>query len=350
MKKILLVCFIAVTAILNSCSSEYEVLKSVDAVILRTDSSVKLIGEEMTFTATNSDGEDLTSESTFFVNGTEIEGHTFTSEVVGSFTITASYLNVNSEPVVVNFHDGSEVNFAKNLLIEDYTGTWCGYCPRVAHAIELVKNQTTNVVPVAIHRVSSNPDDASYDPYNFDSEVLENLINVPGYPKGLLNRSTLWNFPEPNNVNQAIALTQGENPKLGLAMTSTVSGNNLSLDVNVKFAKDFSGMKLVVYVLENGLIHEQHNYTSFYNGEDLIANYEHNHVLRACLTPLLGEAVADAETKTGKTYKRTFNVPLPTNIANTSKIEFVAFLINANNEAVNVRKSNPGETQAFEEL
>ncbi len=72
---------------------------------------------------------------------------------------------------------------------------------------------------------------------------------------------------EPDHVAQAIALTQGENPKLGIAMTSAVANGNITLDVNVMFGKDFTNsLKLVVYVLEDGLKHDQHNYTSYYDG------------------------------------------------------------------------------------
>ena len=337
--------------IVSSCSSDYEILDSLGAIILTADNSIKTINEEVTFTVKDNEGNDITAESVIYINGEAIEGNSFTSSTVGEFTVTAVSSGITSEPLTIRFHDGSEINFNKRVLIEDYTGTWCGYCPRVAFGIEQAKEQSDNVVAVAIHRASLNPNDPSYDPYTFDSGELEDFINIPGYPKGLLNRVTQWNYPEPNNINQVIALTQGENPKMGLAMTSSVSDNTISLDVNVKFGKDFSNeLKLVVYVLENGLIHYQHNYTTYYDGIDPIPAFEHNHVLRECLTPLMGENIPGNEASILNVYTKSFNIAVPATIENANNIEFVAFVTDAAGNTLNVRSAHPNEEQDFEEL
>lgn len=336
---------------LVSCSPDYEIKPSFESIILTADSSSKLVGETITLTVTNNTGDVLTDDATIYVDGNAIDGNTFTSDAVGSHTITATYESAESEPLTVTFSAEPQVLFRKRVLIEDYTGTWCGYCPRVAHAIELVQQQTEYAVAVAIHRPSSSSSSPVYDPYNFPgAEELEGVIGLAGYPNGMLNRMTQWTTPEPNNVGQAIALTQGENPKTGLAMASTVSGNSISLDVKVKFSKDFSNLKLVVYVLENGLIYDQKNYTTFYGGVSTIPNFVHNHTLRACLTPIMGEAISNSETVDGNTYSRSFNVPVPANVANAGKIEFVAFVVDAQGNAVNVRKAARDENQDFEEL
>ncbi|AXG73491.1 hypothetical protein DVK85_04285 [Flavobacterium arcticum] len=351
MKKSLFLFFALASILLSSCSSDYEILKSADSIILTADSSIKIIDESIVFTVKDNDGNDLTEDATIYIDGNTLEGNTFTSSTVGQFTVTAKYFGAESEELPIRFHDGSEVNFNKRVLIEDYTGTWCGYCPRVAFGIEQVKTQSDNVVAVAIHRASLNPNDPSYDPYTFDSTELENFINIPGYPKGLINRLTQWNYPEPNNLNQVIALTQGDNPKLGLAMKSSQDGNNLAIDVKVMFGKDFNNnMKMVVYILEDGLIHEQHNYTTYYDGIDVLEGFEHNHVLRACITPLMGEDIPSNQTTILNTYTRTFNVTVPETVENASKLEFVAFVTDADGNVLNVRSSHPGDEQEFEIL
>ncbi|MXN91446.1 Omp28-related outer membrane protein [Flavobacterium sp. Sd200] len=349
MKKILALLFITALVIFG-CSRDYEILESSDSVILTADSSVKRTGQTITFTVRDNNGVEHTNDAVFFVDGVAIEGNTLTSEIVKTFTITAKYYNLSSESLEVSFGDGSELNFRKRLLIEDYTGTWCGYCPRVAHAINLVHTQSEDVVTVAIHRPSSNPSSIVYDPYNYDASALEATLNIPSYPKGFLNRRIVWSNPEPNNIAQAIALTQGANPKLGLALKPVVSNGNITVDVSAKFGQDFSNLKLVVYVLENGLIYEQHNYTTYFDGVDVIPDFEHNHVLRACLTPILGEEVPAAQTKLYDIYTKTFSIPAPANIANIANVEFVAFLLDQDGKAINVRKAAPGDVQEFEEL
>lgn len=343
-----------VTALLIviGCSTDYEILESQTNISLTADKSVQVIGNPVTFTVKDTKGNDLTEEAEFYVDGTKTEGNTFTSDVVGNFEVKAVYNGVTSSPLMINYHDGTGINFRKRMLIEDYTGTWCGWCPRVAYAIEQVHHQSEDAIAVAIHGPKSNPSETGYDPYTFDTSAFEKEMNLaPGYPKGYLNRNIQWAFPEPDNLNQAIALTQGENPKLGVAMTSTVANGNITMDVNVMFGKDFSNnIKLVVYVLENGLIYEQHNYTSYYDGVDLLEDYEHNHVLRACLTPMTGEAISADQTKIGQTYTRTFNVAVPANIANAANIEFVAFVVDETGRVINIRKTAPGETQEVELL
>jgi thiol-disulfide isomerase/thioredoxin len=348
MKKNLILLFVA-SLIFAACSKDYDVLPSVGTITLTADSSVKITGENITFTVKDNNGVDFTPEAVILVDDAPIEGNTYTNDVVSTHTVKATYAGLTSEPVTIRFHDGTEVNFVKRALVEDYTGTWCGYCPRVAHSIEEAKAQSDKIVPVAIHRASSNPNSSIYDPYNYDTQELEDFIAVVGYPKGMLNRITQWKFPENENVGQAIALTQGDNPKLGLAISSTVSGNNVSVTVDTKFSKDFSDLKLVVYLLENGLVHEQHNYTDFYGGVSVIADFEHNHVLREPLTPLLGEAVTGATTS-GKVYSKTYSIAMPGNVTNGAKVEFVAFMVDASGNAINVRKAAIGETQTFEEL
>lgn len=336
--------------LINSCSEDYKVLESVNEIITTADNSFTLINNEVTFSSFSSTGEDITSVCEYFVNGTLLEGNTFTSGTVGEFTVTARYSAVTSSPIIITFHDGTQVNFRKRVLIEDYTGTWCGYCTRVAYAIEQVLAISNDVVTVAIHRSSSVPTNANYDPYNYDTSELENLIPVSGYPKGLINRFTIWSTPQENNISQVTSLTQGANPKLGLALNTTVNGNNMTIDVNVKFSNNFSGLKLVVYVLENGLVYPQKNYTSYYGGINPLPNYVHNHTLRSCITNLLGDAIDNNETTSGNVYSRSFNMPVPANVISADNIEFVAFVVDQNGNTLNVRKAAKNETQAFEEL
>lgn len=350
MKKIIIACLTILSLFTLSCNEQYTLVNTVATIFVTTENTSKLIGQEFAFTVKNDAGQDVTTSAIIYVNDAQITSNTFVSNQVGSYQVKAEYLGIISELITVSYFDGTEVNFIKRVLIEDYTGTWCGFCPRVSWAIGLVNNQTNKAVPVAIHRASSNPTSNNYDPFNFDATILENLINIPGYPKATLNRITQWNFPEPNNVTQALNFTQGANPKLGLAVNAALANNQLSVDVKVKFSNTFSDLKLVVYILENGLIYDQYNYTNYYNAVHPLVNYTHNHVLRHCMTPLLGEAIANIETVPANVYDKNFTIAIPSNIANSQNIEFVAFVIGADNKVINVRKAIINEQQTFEEL
>lgn len=232
--------------------------------------------------------------------------------------------------------------FQKRVLIEDFTGTWCGYCPRVAYGIDQVMLQTTKAVPVAIHQQSS-----SFDPYHFAGAApLVSQINLTGYPTAMLNRVTEWGYPENANAGQVKGLVSN-NCGLGLALNSTVSAGNINLDVNIKFAKDYTGLKLIVYALEDNLIYNQTNYTSFYGGGNVIANFEHDNVLRASLTNILGDDITGTTT-TGQVVTKNFSIPVPSNVSNVSNLHFVAFVVGSDKKTINVRAENPGENQVYE--
>jgi thiol-disulfide isomerase/thioredoxin len=300
-------------------------------------------GSVVAFIATGNNGANLTSTSTFFVNGTQITGSTYQTTVAGTLDVYATHTTSTPETftaptvqVVVN----DITNFNKRVLIEDFTGTWCGYCPRVAQAIDLVDAQTTDAVVVAIHRGN--------DPYNFaGSAALETQINLTGYPTAMLNRTTTWAYPEPNWVSQAVNLTTGTNPRLGLAMNTSVAGNAATVEVKVKFGKDFSNLKLVVYAVEDNLIHDQTNYTTYFGGGSTISAFEHDNVLRGVVSSdILGEAITGS-TLNNTEYTKTFNYTIP-GAVNTANVRFVAFVIDSTNKAVNSRAAGANENQAYE--
>ena len=264
------------------------------------------------------------------------------------FLITIALTSCSDTVVVENRPDQSAIApaipgyFKKRALIEDYTGTWCGNCTRVAYAIDLVKEQTDKVVSVAIHYGN--------DPYNFCPVAiapLKNLIspNAPlALPVSRLNRLNVWTFPETSNAQEAIDLT-GNNTTLGIAMNSTVDNSSIDLDVNVKFLDNYSDLKLVVYLLENHLMYFQRNYLEYYGGIDPIPVFEHNHVLRSAMTHILGDEITG--TTNGSTITKNFSIPVPSNV-NANNISFVAFVVGADNKVINVRESHANENQTFE--
>ncbi len=235
--------------------------------------------------------------------------------------------------------------FTKRVLIEDYTGTWCGNCTRVALSIERVLDKTDRAEIVAIH----NGD----DPYHFDGiGPLRNLI-YPGLadlplPTSRLNRTVVWKFPETSNVQQAVDLT-GYNCGLGLGINSTMSGQNIDLNVKVKFAEDYQNLRLVVYLLEDNLNYFQVNYTSsYYGGIDPIPNYDHDNVVRSTVTNIMGDAMGTSFAA-GSTFERSFSVTVPTSVENSADIRFVAFVVGEDNKAINVRSASINQSQPLEQ-
>jgi thiol-disulfide isomerase/thioredoxin len=336
-----------VTAIYNNITSNSIVINVtvlLTSINLSSNSQSYFLGDLVEFSIIGNNGIDLTEQSTISIlGGGNLSSNIYATSAEGMFSFIATYDDFTSVVYDINILP-APTRFNQNVLIEDYTGTWCGYCPRISHAIDLVNQQTSEAVVVAIHRGSS-------DPYNFPAGVLEDLINLLGYPTAMLNRTTEWNNPEPNNVNQVINLTSGL-ADVGLAIGSSLDGFGMNINVKVKFGGQFShsSAKLVLYVLEDGLLFDQSNNTSYYGGSTVISNFEHNHVLRASLSNLMGDQIPATEYSEDNVYELNYTSAIPSNISVNENMTLVAFVTNEYNAALNVRVANFGETQIFEEL
>lgn len=314
------------------------------SITLTSNPLSAMTGDVLTFAVTGNNASVLTSTATVFVNNNAITGNRFTTTTAGTLSAYATYVtpaNVTLTSPTIQITVQQAINFNKRVLIEDYTGTWCQYCPSVSYAIEQVHSQTTDAVTVAIHRGST-------DPYNFAAaSTLESMIGLVGYPTGMLNRKTEWTYPETSNIAQAVNLTSGVNPRIGLALNTSLSGNTATVEVNVKFGQNFSNLKLVVYALQDNLIYNQTNSTSYYGGVNPIVNFDYDDVLRAYLTnSILGDTISGA-TGINDVYSRTFTYTIPSNYV-TANMHFAAFVVDSTGKALNVRNASNNESQTFE--
>ncbi len=358
MKKayILKTLFVVFILIFNSCSSSDSSDDSggggddiTSITLSRQFSADVYVGDNVYFDVKGNTNTVVTSSAAITLNGINIGGNSYTSTTAGVLNFVATYNDLTSNLQVTVLQ--LPTKFARNVLIEDYTGTWCGYCPRVAYGIEQVALATDRAVTVAIHRGNTDPNGNNHDPYNYSAGALEDLINLSGYPTAMLNRTTVWTYPEPSNVSQVVGLANTD-ADVGLALTPTLSGNDMSIDVKIKFGNlPSSNAKLVVYILEDGLIYDQVNYTSYYGGTSIIGNFEHDHVLRAALTDLLGDTIPSTEVVEDNVYTETISVTVPSNVTDMSKMSVVAFVVNGSTNATyNARSANFGDTQSIEEL
>ena len=230
--------------------------------------------------------------------------------------------------------------YTRRAVIEDYTGTWCGWCPRVSYGLELVKAESDNVAIVAVH--------AGDEMSNSYGNQLIGTFNPGGsYPTARINRDAEWAYPEPNNIGQVTSLAQG-NMNSGISIISARKDRNLSFMVNAGFGTNLSGAKLVVLLLENGLRYDQENYTDYYGGADVLNNFVHDHVLRYAFTNPLGDAIPGGESVTGNTYRMKYDYTIPQNIITQPLLtEIVAMVVDSNNKVINVAFVNAGENSEF---
>ena len=109
----------------------------------------------------------------FVTNDSEIDGSSYTFNDIGTFDIYAKFQNIKSDTEQVTVNQ-VPIEYKQYVLVEDYTGTWCGYCTRVSFAIEELKKQTKDAVVIAIHQG---------DPMQFSLEAtLRSHFGVTGFP------------------------------------------------------------------------------------------------------------------------------------------------------------------------
>ena len=186
-------------------------------------------------------------------------------------------------------------NYTQKAVLEYFSGAWCGYCPDGRLREEAIRKDVdaNKFMSIVYHR-SDNMDNVYDDA--IDAKFCE------GYPTGMINRINgvagsrgEW----PNLVNAVL----GETAKCGLAISSEVSGDQLS--VNVKLGIGGADLPegnyfLTVVLVEDqatgtGTGWDQRNYYSqngsavggashpYYSESDPIIGYVHHNVARGVL-------------------------------------------------------------------
>ena len=273
------------------------------SVEIRTYSDAIFIGNSATFTATavysNGSTQDKTSESEFYIDDVLLAGNEYTSSQEGTVIAKAVFGAMSSSDISLAIVNPSNLpaSFSKKAVVEDYTGTWCGWCPRVSHAASLVEEQTDKVFVVGVH----NGDQMA----NSFGDAMENEFSISGFPTAYVDRANTWAGDQPNNLDQVLNVAEGS-VAFGLAIESSLTGSILDFKIYQGFLQNMSDVKLVVFVLEDGILANQANYTSYYGGGSTITDFEHNGVLRYSATNVMG----DSTTSTAGLHEKSFSVDL----------------------------------------
>jgi hypothetical protein len=344
MKKIITLAILFGSAyFFNSCTkTESEFNDAPQETITVKASAISIItGNAVTFLVASSvNNNNVTANSKIYVNGTLITGSSYTFSSEGNFAVYATYGQLTSSVITVNVAPlPSSTMYKHNVLVEEYSGTWCGNCPRILYGVDLLEQQTNKAVVVSTHLFGSDPFIST------DGNNLAAQQGVGGVPSGFINRTVSWTGPQYQNVNQVINIIQASS-SVGLAINSTISGNNLSVNIKVNYSQPLSGAaKLTVYLVEDKLYHTQSNYSAnLYGGLSSIPNFEYNGVIRKIISPISGDNIAASGNNNSKDYSFT----LPSNVSNISNARIVAFVTNDSGGAVNVLQAKVGEAKVFE--
>lgn len=356
---------------LIGCGTEEDI--GDELIELTVSASSVPVQTPVTFYVSSSISGDVSAEAAFFVNGEPIAGNTFVPIEPNDYNeVYATYNGKTTSTKTFASTAVTPSEYTQKLLLEDYTGTWCGYCPRMITITNYLTDYSPNVIPVAIHTPGSPTDPWEYE--HASQMMSAAYYNTGGAPAGQFNRTIKVNQDEgpnpcPNNPeffeSQAEALLS-QNAPLGLSINSTLNGNSLTMNVKVGFATDeISNAKLVVYLIEDGLSHNQANYFSgstiincdpAYNYADMpnpIPDFPQNHILLKAYTDIYGDTIPQESIAEGAVWSWERTYPLPSNVTNTQNLSLVAFVLGngdsiSTRKALNVQSSSLGVHQPFD--
>ena len=187
---------------------------------------------------------------------------------------------------------------AKNVLIEDFTGQLCNNCPLAMNTISTLQETFGHdrVIPVAIHGgylTLAAPTGLA----NAIGNTYTAERGVSSKPKGEVDRTGQLLDQEKwgTTVLERIAMTA--HVKLGVENIA-FDADSRELSFSVKTAADLTGAQglLQVWLTESHIHTYQKtpdpNRFPQYPASGYDHNYEHNHVLRACVSAKDGDALS----------------------------------------------------------
>lgn len=284
----------------------------------------------------------------------------------GAHLLTVTTATLNGQPVENPITLTSqflcfEYGFTRQMrLVEQFTSTYCTYCPLGSAALQALTDMRGDIAWVGVHQDMNGPD--VFRTLQCDS--IASYQQIDGYPEGSFDRTIGVNPENPNTVwtvlsyNSATAGANAFSTFLDYVAEDPSYANvfiNSTFDPETRIAtitvngelvpnyEDFMGInsKLTVYITEDALVAPQYNSGSWVN------NYVHNGVLRLAVGGVKGVYLK----KDGNTYKNEFTATIP-NSWNADNLNVVAFISRPLGNAVNdiyVTNANKRKLGEFDE-
>jgi hypothetical protein len=210
----------------------------------------------------------------------------------------------------------------KNVVLEEFTGIHCGYCPDGhKRANELQEANPGRVVLINVHAGGyANPTGSEPDFRTTEGTAIDGSAGVTGYPAGSINRyKTPWAESRGNwSTTAADILSQPSPVNIAVKASVDFATRTLTTEVEVYYTSTPAQTtnKLTVGLIQDKILGPQSDYGNFnpdywYNGQ-----YMHMHAFRQMISSggAFGENL-DTTTAGHYTYRKYVTV-LPSTIKN----------------------------------
>jgi len=162
--------------------------------------------------------------------------------------------NQNNEKEATVLALGENDGFVPNIVIEEFTGTWCGYCPVGIYTMEAIRDKYTDgtFIPVAIH----SGDAMESDTYSY----VTYYYNSGSYPSAIINRNPsikntddgLYPYP-PSNMDEIYADLRASKVPAEVTLSCNFTDDSkkaITFEGYTKFCFDFTNPN---YILSFGI-------------------------------------------------------------------------------------------------
>ena len=238
----------------------------------------------------------------------------------------------------------------KNIVLEEFTGIHCTYCPD-GHLLAqtLYNNNPGDVVLVNIHVGSyASPNQGEPDFRTSFGTAIDGQAQVAGYPAGTINRhqftmtqggGTAMSRSDWGTAGNMM-LTQTSPVNVGIMPTIDIATNTLTVNVEVYYTDSTVVLDnyLNVFVLQNNVAGPQIGAQSFNPGAIIPGpwnpTYNHNHMLRHSLTGQWGDILSSPQLGDFYTFTYTWNLPTDINGVDLdiTNLEIAAFVTESQQE------------------
>jgi len=228
-------------------------------------------------------------------------------------------------------------SFPQKVVMEEGTGTWCGWCIRGAVGMAMMKEKyPDSFIGIAVH---------DGDPMTlmaYDNFMTSNFIN--GFPSAVINRKTVCD-PYPDfGAEDAYQAEIAKKPIAGIQLSGGFTDANkkiisLKTETTFGFSLKNANFKLAYVLIEDGVTgYEQANYYSG-GGSGAMGGYENkpnpvkdmvfNDVARGIYSDPTGISGSIPASVTEMTpVENTYTINLPNAIQNKDQLAVAVMLIN----------------------
>lgn len=183
----------------------------------------------------------------------------------GHNTVTIKVNKINGKNIDTHEQSVSYVNIAqhqaydRSFVVEEFTGTWCGWCPRGIVGMDYMQEtHPDRFIGIAVHASSGN----AVDKFQVSNYLPFIKAYAYSFPSSIVNRDPLFALdPTKANLESGYVdwLSQVSHANIGLEYE--VVGDSLELKATTNFSIDDDHAYNLAFVLtEDSLVSTQTNY------------------------------------------------------------------------------------------